>query len=94
MFVAPRLVGKCPPPPEEEEEEDDELASEGSISMADEGQGEGGAKTTGIAINNGTPLKGASGSNYLAKVETKKDQQKNMYTRIRAQPIMNMESRA
>lgn len=71
--VAPRLACKCSSPPKEKEEGDDELAFEGSVSMADTGEGGGGAKTTRCAINSGTPLKRASRSNYSVRMETEKD---------------------
>ena len=82
------LTGGCSLLPEEE----DELASEGFVSMADAREGGGGAKTTRCAINSGTTLKGASGSNCSVRTEIEKDCQKNMYTHTRARPMMNMES--
>ena len=42
MLATPTSPGGCLPPPEEEVEENDELALEGSISMANEGEDGGG----------------------------------------------------
>ena len=60
-----------PPPSKEEVDEDDELTLEGSISMADEEEGEGGAKA-GRIIYKGIPSWGASRLKKGLKIETVK----------------------
>ena len=69
MPATPRSLGGCPPPPEEGVEEDDELASKGSVSMAGEGEGRGGANIE-CAIHMGIPSNGALGLKKGLKIET------------------------
>ena len=85
-------LGSVPPPLEEEVDEEDELASEGSVSMANEEKGKGGANA-GCAIYRRIPSRGASRSKKRLKIETVKGHQKNMYSRIYAWPMKYMESR-
>ena len=72
MPATPRLPGGCPPLLEVGVDEEDEFASEGSVSMASEGYGEGGTNTR-CAMYKGIPSRGASGSKNGLKTETAKN---------------------
>ena len=61
-----------------EAKEDNELASEGSISIADEGEERGGANVE-CAIYREIPSKGALRLKKWLKMETAKERLKNMY---------------
>ena len=64
-----------------EDEEDDELASEGSVSIADKEEG-GGGTNDGCVMYMAIPSKGATGSKKRLKIEIVMGCQKNMYSQI------------